>query len=33
MKDYPKIVIPPPGPKAAAVVAKDEQYAATSYIK
>jgi 4-aminobutyrate aminotransferase len=33
MKDYPKIIVTPPGPKAAAIVAKDEAYAATSYIK
>jgi 4-aminobutyrate aminotransferase len=33
VRDYPKIVIPPPGPKAKAVVDRDEQWASNSYIK
>jgi 4-aminobutyrate aminotransferase len=33
MKDYPKIVIPPPGPKAKAIVEKDALWSSTSYIK
>ena len=33
MRDYPKIITPPPGPKAAAVVAKDAEYTSTCYIK
>ncbi len=32
-KDYPKIIVPPPGPKARAIVEQDERYASTSYIK
>lgn len=32
-RDYPRIVIPPPGPKARAVVAKHDEYASTSYPK
>ncbi len=33
MRDYPKIIIPPPGPKAKAIVEKDAKYSSTSYIK
>jgi|SRR5579884_61958 len=33
MKNYPRIVTPPPGPKAQAVIAKDRRYASPSYIK
>ena len=32
-RDYPKIVTPPPGPKGTAIVARDEEYTSTSYIK
>ncbi len=31
--DYPRIVVPPPGPKARAVIAKDKEYSSPSYIK
>ncbi len=31
--DYPKIVVPPPGPKSKAIIAQDEMYSSTSYIK
>src|SRR6185369_6684537 len=31
--DYPKIVVPPPGPKARAVVERDEAWTASCYIK
>jgi 4-aminobutyrate aminotransferase len=30
---YPRIVVPPPGPKARAVIDKDKAYASPSYIK
>ena len=33
MRDYPKIVVPPPGPKAQAIVHRDETWAAPCYIK
>ncbi len=33
MPDYPKIVVPPPGPKARAVVDRDEAWTASCYIK
>lgn len=33
MKDYPKIKVAPPGPKAKAVIEQDEKYTSTSYIK
>ena len=33
MRDYPKIVVPPPGPKAKAIVERDEAWAARAYIK
>jgi 4-aminobutyrate aminotransferase len=33
MKNYPSIVVPPPGPKALAVIEKDCLYASPSYIK
>ncbi|HUO52652.1 MAG TPA: acetyl ornithine aminotransferase family protein [Gemmatimonadaceae bacterium] len=33
MHDYPRIITPPPGPKAAAIVAKDAEYTSTCYIK
>jgi len=32
-RDYPRIVVPPPGPKARAVVAKHDEFASTSYPK
>src|SRR5512135_1121021 len=32
-RDYPRIVAPPPGPKAQAIIARDEQWTSTSYIK
>ena len=31
--DYPRIVTPPPGPKAREILARDESWASTSYIK
>jgi 4-aminobutyrate aminotransferase len=33
VRDYPKIVVPPPGPKAKAIVERDEAWAARAYIK
>ncbi len=33
MKSYPLIKVPPPGPKAKAVIAQDEAFTSTSYIK
>jgi 4-aminobutyrate aminotransferase len=33
VRDYPKIVVPPPGPKAKAIVERDEAWAAHAYIK
>src|SRR5687768_804483 len=33
MKPYPKIVAPPPGPRARAIIARDEAFAAPCYIK
>ena len=33
MKNYPSIIVPPPGPKARAVMEKDRRYASPSYIK
>jgi 4-aminobutyrate aminotransferase len=33
MRDYPSIAVPPPGPVARGIVARDEEYAATCYIK
>lgn len=32
-RDYPRIVVPPPGPKAKAVIEKDKAYSSPSYIK
>ncbi len=32
-RDYPRIVVPPPGPKAQAIIARDESWTSTSYIK
>ena len=32
-RDYPRIVVPPPGPKAQAIVARDENWTSTCYIK
>jgi 4-aminobutyrate aminotransferase len=32
-KNYPHIQVTPPGPNARAIIAKDERYASTSYIK
>ena len=31
--DYPRIVVPPPGPRARAVIARDLECASPSYIK
>src|SRR6185312_16494508 len=31
--DYPRIIVPPPGPKARAVVERDETWTSTCYIK
>ncbi len=33
MKNYPNIKVKPPGPKAQEIIAKDEAYTSTSYIK
>ena len=33
MKPYPQITTPPPGPKAKAIIARDEAFAAPCYIK
>src|SRR5207237_630518 len=33
MKDYPRIVVPPPGPKARAIVECQDRWASTSYPK
>ena len=33
MKNYPSIIVPPPGPKALATIEKDCKYASPSYIK
>ena len=33
MKDYPRIVVPPPGPKARAIVERDQRYTSTCYLK
>ncbi|MGN6390986.1 MAG: acetyl ornithine aminotransferase family protein [Gemmatimonadales bacterium] len=33
MSDYPRIVVPPPGPRARAVVERDEAWTSTCYIK
>ena len=33
MPDYPKILVPPPGPKARAIVERDERWTSTCYIK
>jgi len=32
-RDYPKIVVPPPGPKARAIVDRDAEWTSTCYIK
>jgi 4-aminobutyrate aminotransferase len=32
-RDYPRIVVPPPGPKARAIVAQQDRWASTSYQK
>src|ERR1700692_4669247 len=32
-RDYPRIVVPPPGPKAKAIIDRDESWTSTSYIK
>ncbi len=32
-RDYPKIIVPPPGPKARAIVDRDTQWTSTCYIK
>ena len=31
--EYPRILVPPPGPKAKAVIAKDKEFSSPSYIK
>src|SRR5918999_953527 len=33
VRDYPNIVVPPPGPRAQAVVARDAEWTSTCYIK
>jgi 4-aminobutyrate aminotransferase len=33
IRDYPRIVITPPGPKGQAIIARDEAWTSTSYIK
>src|SRR2546423_13302806 len=33
MKDYPRIVVPPPGPKARAIVECQDRWSSTSYPK
>src|SRR2546421_2105441 len=33
LKDYPRIVVPPPGPKARAIVERQDRWASTSYPK
>ncbi|MGH7498593.1 MAG: acetyl ornithine aminotransferase family protein [Gemmatimonadales bacterium] len=33
MRDYPKIVVPPPGPRAREIVHRDEEWTASCYIK
>jgi len=32
-RDYPRIVVPPPGPKARAIVERQDRFASTSYAK
>ena len=32
-RDYPKMVVPPPGPKGRKIIVKDEKHSSTSYIK
>jgi 4-aminobutyrate aminotransferase len=32
-RDYPRVVVPPPGPKARAIIARDARWTSTSYIK
>lgn len=32
-RDYPRILVPPPGPKAKAIIARDERWTSTSNIK
>ncbi len=32
-RDYPRIIVPPPGPKARAIVARDAEWTSTCYIK
>ena len=32
-RDYPRIIVPPPGPKAKAIIARDERWTSTSNIK
>ena len=32
-RDYPKILVSPPGPKGQAIIARDEAWTSTSYIK
>jgi len=32
-RDYPRLLVPPPGPKAKAIIARDGAYASPSYIK
>ena len=32
-RDYPRIVVPPPGPKARAIVDRDAEWTSTCYIK
>ena len=32
-RDYPRVLVPPPGPKAQAIIARDARWTSTSYIK
>lgn len=32
-RDYPKVLVPPPGPRAKAIIARDARWSSTSYIK
>lgn len=32
-RDYPRIVVPPPGPRARAIIARDQEFASSCYIK
>ena len=32
-RDYPRVIVPPPGPKAKAIIARDERWSSPSHIK